>query len=258
MFCPGALAQNHAAQNADKIICFIFLFFDRAKVGLLCPQRPLRKASEKIQVFCSHHTNTIFSTFRHMEEQSFTLNNRFIVKPPLGVIRDAQSGHETRLEPRLMSLLYLLAANNEKVVARPVITKQIWDDYGNADEGLTQAISYLRKVLADDDKTLIETVPKKGYVLHAKVVYDELPAEDLRYVHSARRGKFMLMVAVVFILLAVGFFIFKSRQEQKQHSPDVIPGGGRPAVVDTGRKINNADKRPDTNKAAQPDAEKVK
>jgi len=193
-----------------------------------------------------------------MEEQSFILNNRFIVKPSLGVIRDAQTGQETRIEPRLMSLLCLLAENNERLVARPVITKQIWDDYGNADEGLTQAISYLRKVLADDEKNLIETVPKKGYVLHAKVVYDKPADASLKYVHGARRGKFILIAAVVFILIVVAFFIYKSRRERKQFSPDIIPAGQGFHANDTTRENANPDKLPDTLKKVQPDADKVK
>jgi DNA-binding winged helix-turn-helix (wHTH) protein len=193
-----------------------------------------------------------------MEEQSFILNNRFIVKPSLGLIRDAQTGQETRIEPRLMSLLCLLAENNEKLVARPVITKKIWDDYGSADEGLTQAISYLRKVLADDEKILIETVPKKGYVLHAKLVYDKPPAEELEYVHGARRGKFMLIAAVVFVLVVTLFFILKSRREQKQFKPDIIPSGQGFHANDTTHEGANPDKVPDTVKRVQPGADKVK
>jgi len=187
-----------------------------------------------------------------MEEQSFILDNRFIIKPSLGVIRDAQTGQETRIEPRLMSLL-----NHGKLVARPVITKQIWDDYGNADEGLTQAISYLRKVLADDEKALIETVPKKGYVLHAKVVYDG-PDENLKHVHGARRGKFILIAALVFILVVVAFFIYRSRQAQKQFNPDIIPAAQGIHANDTTRENANPDKLPDTVKKVQPDADKVK
>jgi DNA-binding winged helix-turn-helix (wHTH) protein len=193
-----------------------------------------------------------------MEEQSFTLNNRFIVKPSLGIIRDAQTGKETRIEPRLMSLLCLLAENHEQLVARPVITKQIWDDYGNADEGLTQAISYLRKVLADDEKILIETVPKKGYVLHAKLVYNEPQNENLEYVHGARRGKFMLIAAVIFVLVVALFFIFKSRQEQKQGNPDTIRPGQNTHAGDTTTKDANPDRQPDTVKPAQSGADKVK
>jgi DNA-binding winged helix-turn-helix (wHTH) protein len=193
-----------------------------------------------------------------MEGQSFILNNRFIIKPSLGIIRDAQTGQETRIEPRLMSLLCLLTENNRKLVARPVITKQIWDDYGNADEGLTQAISYLRKVLVDDEKSLIETVPKKGYVLHAKVVYDEPADESLKYVHGARRGKFILISAVVFMLVVALFFILKSRREQKQFSPDIIPAGQGSHANDTAREDANPDKVRDTTKKVQPGADKVK
>ena len=194
-----------------------------------------------------------------MEEPAFTLNNRFFVKPSLGLINDAQTSLETRIEPRLMSLLCLLAENNERLVARPLITKQIWNDYGNADEGLTQAISYLRKVLADESKLLIETVPKKGYVLHAKVLYDEREREEeSKYVHGARRGKFMLIGAIVFVLIIAAAFFYKWKQVQKQGNPDVIPATQNSANPDAGRRGGGADTGPDTVTRPQTGADKVK
>ncbi|HZY36117.1 MAG TPA: winged helix-turn-helix domain-containing protein [Mucilaginibacter sp.] len=195
-----------------------------------------------------------------MNEGPFVLNNRFVVDASLGSVSDRQTQKTTRIEPRLMNLLCLLADNNEKVVSRALITKQVWDDYGNADEGLTQAISYLRKVLADDDKTLIETVPKKGYILHAAISAmpaEEKNAEELKYVPGANRQKYLLIAALAFILLVVAWFVFRS-MSQKSGNRDMISDGPPPGVVDTSHKVNNPDKRPDTVKKVQPDADKVR
>src|ERR1700759_2080807 len=104
-----------------------------------------------------------------MIEQPFFVNELFLVNPLLGLVKQNDQPKETRLEPRLMHLFCILAEHNGKLVTRELLTKEVWDNYGNADEGLTQAISYLRKVFNDDDKILIETVPKKGYVLNAVI-----------------------------------------------------------------------------------------
>src|SRR5688572_15893584 len=99
----------------------------------------------------------------------FILNTRFKVEPNLSLVNDMEQQKEFRMEPRLMKLLCLLVQNKQELVTRETITKEIWDNYGNPDESLTQAISYLRKVLSDQQKKLIETVPKKGYVFRATV-----------------------------------------------------------------------------------------
>jgi hypothetical protein len=101
-------------------------------------------------------------------------------------------------------------------------------------------------------------VPKKGYVLHAKVVFDGPQRESFKYVHGARRGKFILAAAVVFILIVAAFFIYKSRQAQKQFNPDIIPAAQGFHANDTTRENANPDKLPDTVKKVQPDADKVK
>jgi len=195
-----------------------------------------------------------------MNQSPFILNTRFYIDPSLGLVDDREGQKSTRIEPRLMNLLCLLVAHKETLVSRAVITKEIWDDYGNADEGLTQAISYLRKVLADDRKTLIETVPKKGYILHGAVAQIQQEAkrtEELKYVPRVNRQKYLLIAALVFVLLLTVMFIFK-RVSQKPGNADVIQPGSRPAFTDTARSSSNPDQLPDTTKKAQPDADKLK
>src|SRR5690348_12789412 len=104
-----------------------------------------------------------------MNTAPFVLNTRFKVEPNLNLINDMEQGKVFRMEPRLMKLLCFLVQNNQKLVTRETITKEIWDNYGNTDESLTQAISYLRKVLSDQEKKMIETISKKGYVFRAAV-----------------------------------------------------------------------------------------
>jgi DNA-binding winged helix-turn-helix (wHTH) protein len=68
-----------------------------------------------------------------------------------------------------MKLLCLLTSHAGHLLSREDIYQEIWNNYGGAEEGLTQAISILRKALSDKGKKIIETVPKKGYILHAVV-----------------------------------------------------------------------------------------
>src|SRR5690242_21266964 len=98
------------------------------------------------------------------DSQEFFINNRFLINSALNQVQDVSGAGKTRLEPRVMQVLAILAANSEKIVTREELIKQVWNDYGGADEALTQAISVLRKVLDDPSKETIKTIPKKGYL----------------------------------------------------------------------------------------------
>jgi DNA-binding winged helix-turn-helix (wHTH) protein len=101
--------------------------------------------------------------------QPFVLNNRFVVNPALNSLNDQIMGQDTRLEPRLMNVLCFLAVNAGQLVSRQQLIKEVWNDYGGADEGLNQVISFLRKLLDDPDKKIIKTIPTKGYLLNATI-----------------------------------------------------------------------------------------
>jgi DNA-binding winged helix-turn-helix (wHTH) protein len=100
----------------------------------------------------------------------FIINNNYEINPGLHLVKDLLVNKEIRIEPRLMQVLCMLWDNAGKVVPRELLIKEVWDDYGGADEGLTQAISSLRKIFNDTDKQIIETIPKKGYRLAAQVI----------------------------------------------------------------------------------------
>ena len=150
-----------------------------------------------------------------------------MVNPVMNMVTDKEKNQESRIEPRLISLLCLLSENARQLVYRETLIKEIWNDYGGADEGLNQGISFLRKLLNDNDKKLIETVPKKGYVLNASVTPDAIttPAENGKSPgqkeRPQRRYLIPLLVSVAAILI---WIIFRSKQYDSA-SPDILNKG---------------------------------
>lgn len=104
-----------------------------------------------------------------MQQTEFVINDRFLVDVDRSELWDKTTNIKNRLEPRFMKLLHLLADHEGKIVKREFIIKEIWDDYPGANEGLNQAISFLRKLLADEQKSIIQTQPKIGYIFQAKI-----------------------------------------------------------------------------------------
>ncbi|GEM_PF-619992 len=75
------------------------------------------------------------------------------------------------IEHRIMELLVYLASRPGEVVSSDEIHSQVWRNVVVGDHSIYQSIATLRKVLKDNatQPSYIETIPKKGYRLIAKV-----------------------------------------------------------------------------------------
>lgn len=112
--------------------------------------------------------------------------------PERNLLQLFEQGHEClerQLEPRLMQLLCLLSQADGSVLTRDVLMDSLWPHVVVNENSLTRAVSELRKALAwpatlspasaNSTNSLIETVPKRGYRLNARLVPDpELTSES--------------------------------------------------------------------------------
>ncbi|MEM9760979.1 MAG: transcriptional regulator [Pseudomonadota bacterium] len=91
--------------------------------------------------------------------------------------RSLSNGVQTvRLSPRALGVLTKLADTPMKVVDRDTLMDTVWPGVFVGDESLTQAVSELRRAFGPSGRRLIETVPKRGYLLSAPVTSaDALP-----------------------------------------------------------------------------------
>ena len=79
-------------------------------------------------------------------------------------------GEKRHIEPKAMLVLAVLAQDANRTVARQHLLQTVWGNRVVVDEALTRVISQLRVVFDDSkSRTLIQTVPKKGYRLNAHI-----------------------------------------------------------------------------------------
>ena len=79
----------------------------------------------------------------------FMLGHQFLIKPgshEIVTLHYQQISNTTQVEPKMMEVLLALASANSKVVKKVDLIENIWQNYGGAEDALTQAISKLRKV----------------------------------------------------------------------------------------------------------------
>lgn len=92
-------------------------------------------------------------------------------------IVDFQSGEillqdcRSRLEPKALEVLRLLAREPGAVVTRDSLLDGCWPDCTGSDEALTQAVAQIRRAFRDDSRSpsYVQTIPKRGYRLVASV-----------------------------------------------------------------------------------------
>ena len=82
-----------------------------------------------------------------------------------------RAGETTRVEPKAMEVLMVLAGRAGAVVGRDELLAAVWSGVIVGDEALTQSIIKLRRALGDDPRSpsYIETISKRGYRLIAPV-----------------------------------------------------------------------------------------
>ncbi len=96
-----------------------------------------------------------------------------------------QRGRVINLRPKSFEVLRLLAENAERVLSRDELAA-VWRGRVATDESIAQCISDIRRALADTDQRLLQTVPRRGYVLRVPARHSPVAAEVSE---SAESGK---------------------------------------------------------------------
>ncbi len=136
-------------------------------------------------------------------------------------------GGRQQLDPKVAGVLAMLADHAGSVVSREDLLARLWPNVVVTDDALSRCLYDLRRQLAlaggsDEYRTLIETLPKRGYRLKGQ----PRPADDVAPAPkpepeppSARRGTRWAIAAVALIAAAlVGVLLFKP------FSPEPGPG----------------------------------
>lgn len=79
-------------------------------------------------------------------------------------------GDEVLLRSQSSIVLQHLAKNLGAIVPRDDLIAMVWPDIAVTDDSLTQCISDIRKALGDRNRTILKTVPKRGYILRGEPV----------------------------------------------------------------------------------------
>ena len=109
--------------------------------------------------------------------------DRFAVDLARGCLRD-NNNREIGLRPKTFEVLCYLAENAGRLASKQALFEAVWPGVAVCDDSLVQCIRELRQKLGDEDRRLIKTVSRRGYLLDAVV----LAPSSLPWGESAAQG----------------------------------------------------------------------
>jgi DNA-binding winged helix-turn-helix (wHTH) protein len=77
------------------------------------------------------------------------------------------AGRDLELRPKAFHLLCHLAENAGRLVSKQELHDAVWGHVTVSDDALVQCIRELRQKLGDVDRSVIRTIPRRGYLLNA-------------------------------------------------------------------------------------------
>ncbi|MCB1372436.1 MAG: winged helix-turn-helix domain-containing protein [Rhodovulum sp.] len=126
-------------------------------------------------------------------------------------LRDA-AGAPIALRPQAFAVLRHLASHPGEVVTKQELIDAVWQGVAVSDDSLVQCIHQIRRALGDDDHAVLQTVPRRGYLLE--------PPPPLR-----RRGRTAPLAALVLVLIlaAAGFALWRPGPPPRDIGIAVLP-----------------------------------
>ena len=77
----------------------------------------------------------------------------------------ARDGTAIALRPQSFAVLRHLIANPNRLVGKDELMQAVWGDLAVTDDSLVQCIHEIRRALDDGGRSLLRTVPRRGYRL---------------------------------------------------------------------------------------------
>lgn len=128
----------------------------------------------------------------------------------------APNGDEIRFRSKTRQVFEELASRPNELLTRDELVETVWQGVIVSDDTLNQSIREIRKALVDDDRKVLETISRQGYILHGQQSKPSDHADNVK-----RRVKpLYVALALVFVVPLItwnagGFGVFRHSNEER-------------------------------------------
>ena len=133
---------------------------------------------------------------------------------PDGTIRDAE-GAVIELRPQSRQVLELMVRSADQVVTKDNFAEAVWDGRSVSEDSLVQCIAEIRAALDDGDRSLIQTVPRKGYRF--------VPPRDAAVLAGRKSWRFAVLAGLAVLAVIVLGLVWPDRAHERAPVVAVLP-----------------------------------
>lgn len=154
----------------------------------------------------------------------------FVLDPDRAVLLDGET--PVPLRPKSFDVLRHLAENAQRVVSRDELLEAVWGDAVVTPDSVRQCVTDIRKALDDSERTMIKTVPRRGYMLDVPRQTGTGAAAETRHDIHRNVPKSALAVLAATVLVALfAAFVWSGPNVGYDHAPPAQHGSRRSVAV---------------------------
>ena len=139
-------------------------------------------------------------------------------------------GNSAGLRRQSIEVFKYLSNHSDRVVTRQELENAVWGKVAVTDDSLTKCISEIRKVLGDSSRTILKTLPKRGYQLIAdsaemsEATSNSNSSSVISTPETTPKNKsqiYSLLSWALLLIPLIGAFAFYQFQQKRQQTPTV-------------------------------------
>jgi TolB-like protein/DNA-binding winged helix-turn-helix (wHTH) protein/Tfp pilus assembly protein PilF len=126
-------------------------------------------------------------------------------------------GGEIELRPKSFDVLLHLIDAAGRVVSKEELLDTIWPDVTVSDESLERCVSDIRAALSDQNRKILKTISRRGYVFAAELNHPIAPMPDIVDPHNSAWRTWVAALTILAVVVAFGI------QRWQRHDLDGMP-----------------------------------
>lgn len=124
-----------------------------------------------------------------------------------------KNGKDVRIRAQSFQVLAFLLSRHGSLVGKDELHREIWGRKVVSDDSLTHCLLDIRKCIGDSDRTMIRTVPRRGYLFEAPCQREFVPVDDDMPGRGRSRVRLTALAAIAAITAASLVWSLKSEQD---------------------------------------------
>ncbi|MET0466719.1 MAG: hypothetical protein ABW007_26400 [Chitinophagaceae bacterium] len=158
-------------------------------------------------------------------QKDFYINEQFLVKPGSNVVIDGKISRISRISPRSMQLLCILANHAGENLSKEELIRIAWRG-NDHDDFFSQSITELQQLLRVDRKDMLRVIADKTFSLQATISnadLDDLKREAGKTTSDsaalASNQKWIFILSIIIVILALIFVLFNYTWKTSSSAP---------------------------------------